>query len=135
MLVVSQKARLKGSNVSYAVRDQHGRQIGAVQEVGRGVIKKAMDKRSDLSRSYRLQVVDSSGRVLIAMTRPEVWIKAKMIIEGPHGDRIGQIAQDRVGLGGGFATVAHAGLSGWIPELDSVVHGLDKIGHAPVRVR
>jgi len=134
VLVVSQKAKLKGSNVAYAVRDQHGQQIGSVQEVGRGFIKKAMDKRTDVGRAYRLQVVDMSGRVLIAMTRPEVWFKAKMIVEGPHGNRIGQIAQDRFGLAGGFATVAHAGLSGWTPRLDSAVQGLDKIGHARFRL-
>ena len=134
VLVVGQKAKLKGSNVAYAVRDQQGQQIGAVQEVGRGVIKKAMDKRTDADRAYRLQVVDMSGRVLVAMTRPKVWLKAKMIVEGPHGNRIGQIAQDRHGLGGGLATVAHAGLSGWTSGLDSAVQGLDKIGHARFRL-
>jgi len=134
VLVVNQKAKIKGSNVAYAVRDQHGHPIGAVQEVGRGLMKKAMNKRADSTRSYQLQVVDASGQVLIAMTRPEVWVKSKMIVEGPNGNRIGQIAQDRFGLAGGFATVAHAGLSGWVPELDAVVHGLDKMGHARFRL-
>ena len=136
VLVVSQKAKLKGSKVSYAVHNQHCQQIGAVQEVGRGLIKKVMDKRTDASRAYRLQVVDMSGRVLVAMTRPEAraFVKAKMIVEGPHGTRIGQIARDRSGLAGGFATVAHAGLSGWTPGLDSAVKGLDKIGHVRFRL-
>ena len=95
MLVVSQKAKLKGSNVAYAVRDQHGQQIGAVQEVGRGFIKKAMNRRTDEGRAYRLQVVDMSGRVLIAMSRPEVWVKAKMIVEGPNGNRIEQLLRSK----------------------------------------
>lgn len=134
VLVVSQKAKLRGSNVAYAVRDQQGLQVGAVQEVGRGLIKKTMDKRTDESRAYRLHVVDMSGKVLIAMTRPKVWVKSKMIVEGPHGNRIGQIAQDRLGLAGGFATVAHAGLNGWTNRLNSAVEGLDKIGHARFRL-
>lgn len=134
VLVISQKAKIKGSNLTYAIRDQQGRQIGAVQEVGRGIVKKTMDKRTTVTRAYRLQVVDMSGRVLIVMIRPALWIKSKMIVEGPNGNRIGQIAQDRFGLGGGFATVAHAGLSGWTSRLTTAVDGLDKIGHARFRL-
>lgn len=134
VLVVCQKAKLNRSNVTYAIRDQRGRQIGAVHEVGRGVVRKVMDKRTDTNRAYRLQVVDMSGRVLIAMTRPGVWAKAKMIVEAPEGNRIGQIALDRFGLAGGFATVAHAGLSGWTSRLSSAVKGLDKVGHARFRL-
>jgi hypothetical protein len=42
--------------------------------------------------------------------RLDVWVKSKMIVKGPNGTPIGQIAQEYFGLIGGVATVAHAGL-------------------------
>jgi hypothetical protein len=97
-----------------------------------------------------------NGRVLLAMTRPELgWFqtKAKLVIEGPKGAPIGQIAHESIGLGGSIASLAHAGitsasaiaqvgiggftgvvageaLGGVQRRLDSAVEGLDKIGHA-----
>lgn len=54
-----------------------------------------------------------NNRALLAMTRPEKWFtsKSKMIIEGPGGTPIGQIAQETTGTLGATATIAHAGLS------------------------
>lgn len=137
ILIVSQKARLHGSNVEYAIRNQHGLQVGAVQEVGRGILRKAKDRhrnRTDNTREYRLHIVNSRGQVLMAIARPRLWLKSKMIVMSPDGRQIGQIAQETLGVIGGFPTVAHAALTGWTQKLDSAVEGLDKIGHVRFRV-
>jgi hypothetical protein len=97
-----------------------------------------------------------NNRVLLAMTRPEQWFtsKSKMIVEGPDGTPIGEIAQETTGLAGSVASAAHAGLSnvaaiaqvglggftglvagtalsgsGVSGRLSSAVEGLDKVGH------
>lgn len=157
VLVVNQKAKLFGSTTGYAVYDQNGQQLGTVREGHRDLMTKASDRfrgRTDETRTYRLQVVDMNDRVLMAMTRPEKWFtsKSKMIVEGPDGTPMGQIAQETLGLMGGLATLAHAGLSdvsataqvglggvaglvagtalsGVSQRVNSAVKGLDGVGH------
>lgn len=159
VLVVNQKAKLLGSTVGYAVYNQNGQQLGAIQELRRSLSTKLTDSlrhRTESNRVHRYQLVDMDNRVLLAMTRPEVgWFetKAKLVIEGPQGTPIGQIAQESIGLGGSIASAAHAGitsasaiaqvgLGGWTGviagealggvqrRLTSAVDGLDKVGHA-----
>lgn len=136
LLVVSQKAKVVGTNVAYAVRDQHGRQIGSLQEVGRGVMRKTMDRhrgRTDSTRAYKLQVLDETGRVVMAMARPVDRWKSKMTVIGPTGAPFGQIVEESFGVAGAAATFAHSALTGWSNKLDSKVEGLDKVGHARFR--
>lgn len=114
VLVVNQKARLVGSALAYDVYDQRGQRLGAFQEVRRDlttVMSDRMRGRSDTSRTYRFQVVDAEGRVLMAMTRPEQWftLKSSMAVEGPDGTAIGQIAQETHGLRAAGAATLQAG--------------------------
>jgi uncharacterized protein YxjI len=114
VLVVNQKAKLIGSTLAYDVYDQRGQRLGAFQEVRRdltAVMGERMRGRSDSDRTYRFQVVDAQGRVLMAMTRPEQWftLKSSMAIEGPDGTTIGQIAQETHGLRAAGAATLQAG--------------------------
>lgn len=114
VLVVNQKAKLVGSTLAYDVYDQRGQRLGAFQEVRRDlttVMGDRMRGRSDSDRTYRFQVVDPQGRVLLAMTRPEQWftLKSSMAIEGPDGTTIGQIAQETHGLRAAGAATLQAG--------------------------
>jgi hypothetical protein len=114
VLVVNQKAKLIGSTLAYEVYDQRGQQLGAFQEVRRDVTTVMGDRmrdRSDSDRTYRFQVVDARGAVLLAMTRPEQWFtfKSSMAIEGPDGATIGQIAQETHGLRAAGAATLQAG--------------------------
>lgn len=98
VLVVNQKAKLFEVKTEFAVYDQTGRQIAAVREVGRNLMTKAVGVSSDQNRSYRFQVVDLHGQVLLTMTRPTTILKSKMIIRHPNGTMIGQITQKTLGL-------------------------------------
>ena len=119
VLVINQKAKLFGSTLEYAVYSQHGQQLGKVQELRRNLMTTYREKtglRGGLAstRSHRFQVVDMTGRVLLALTRPKMGLfsmKAKLVIEGPEGDTIGRIAQESFGVGGSAATLAHTGLT------------------------
>ena len=116
VLIINQRATPFGSSLGYAILDQHGRRLGMVREVRRDPVTKARDTllgQGHETRTYRMVVVDMEGRVLLAMTRPEMWFtaKSKMIVEAPDGTPLGQVAQETLGLVGGLATVAHAGLS------------------------
>jgi uncharacterized protein YxjI len=114
VLVVNQKAKLVGSTLAYDVYDQRGQRLGAFQEVRRDlttVMSDRMRGRSNTDRTYRFQVVDAQGRVLMAMTRPEQWftLKSSMAVEGPDGTTIGQIAQETHGLRAAGAATLQAG--------------------------
>ena len=98
VLVVNQKARIIEVNAEYAVYDQHGQQIGAVQEVGQSIVRNAMAVRVRTNRKRRLQIVDLNGRVLIALTRPANMLKSKVIVHGTDGAVIGQIVQKSIGM-------------------------------------
>ena len=159
VLIINQKAKLIGSTLTYGVFSQTGQQVGTIQELRRDlstVVRDRLRLRTDATRARRYQVVDTQDRVLLAMTRPEIgWfaMKGKLVIEGPGGNPIGQIAHESYGLGGSIATAAQAGvnsasaivqlglggLTGMVAgsamakaqqRLDSAVEGLDKVGHA-----
>lgn len=159
VLVINQKAKVLGSTVGYAVYNQNGQQLGTIEEIRRQIRSNVADGlrgRPDSKRMRRFRVVDMNHRALLAMTRPPVgWIttKAKLVVEGPEGAPIGQIAHESFGLGGSVATATHTGITnasviaqvglggvrgmaagmglGSIQDrLNSAVEGLDKIGHA-----
>jgi uncharacterized protein YxjI len=103
VLVVNQKAKLRDVNVDYAVYDQHGQQIGAVREVRQSIMKRVLwgKPMSGPGRTYRLQVVDRNGRVLIELTRPVSMLRSKMIVRDANGAEIGRIVQKNLGIFGG----------------------------------
>ncbi|WP_107771034.1 phospholipid scramblase-related protein [Nocardioides sediminis] len=90
VLVVHQKGKLLEVNAEYVVHDRTGRQVGSVREVGQSLAKKAL---TPTNRTRRFHVLDAHGRELVSLTRPTVWLKAKMIVRGSSGHEIGQIAR------------------------------------------
>jgi len=95
ILVVNQKAKLIEVNNEYAIYDQHGRQIGAVRQVGQSTLKKAMRVLGsyDQFMTHKLQVVDVHGNVLMALTRPAKVLKSRVIVQDGMGNEVGVIAQ------------------------------------------
>ena len=90
VLVVNQKGKFLEVNAEYAVHDRAGRQVGTVREVGQSLAKKALAHNN---RTRRFHVLDAHGNELVSLTRPTVWIKAKMVVRGSSGREIGQIAR------------------------------------------
>jgi uncharacterized protein YxjI len=75
---------------------RQGQQIGAVQEVGQRLIKKAMGA-SGTHGTHRFHVVDPDGTVLIVLSRPAALLKSKMNVVGANGTH-GQIVQKSLGV-------------------------------------
>lgn len=98
VLVVNQKTKLIEVNAEYAVHDQHGRQIGAVREVGQSILRNAVAVRVHSNRKRRLQIVDLNGRVLISLIRPANLLKSKVIVHDANGAVVGQIVQKSIGI-------------------------------------
>ena len=95
ILVVNQKAKLIEVNNEYAIFDQHGRQLGAVRQVGQSMAKKAIRVLTsyDQFMTHKLQVVDFNGNVLMALTRPAKVLKSRVIVQNNMGAEVGQIVQ------------------------------------------
>ncbi len=98
VLVVNQKAKLIEINQEFAIYDRQGRQIGAVRQVGQSAAKKVMRFVADVDQfmTHKFQVVDASGRVVLALTRPRKFMKSRIIVEGGDGQELGQIVQQNV---------------------------------------
>ena len=95
ILVVNQKAKLIEVNNEYAIYDQHGRQIGAVRQVGQSMARKAIRVLSSYDQflTHKLQVVDHTGQVVLALTRPAKVLKSRVIVQNGMGQEIGAIIQ------------------------------------------
>src|SRR5918997_301045 len=95
ILVVNQKAKLIEVSNEYAIFDQHGRQLGAVRQVGQSMAKKAIRVLTSYDQflTHKLQVVDGHGNVLMALTRPAKVIKSRVIVQDHMGNETGQIVQ------------------------------------------
>ncbi|MGH9164184.1 MAG: LURP-one-related/scramblase family protein [Acidimicrobiales bacterium] len=98
ILVVNQKAKLIEINNEYAIFDQHGTQIGAVRQTGQSAAKKVLRALTSLDQflTHRLQVVDMSGRVLLALTRPAKLMKSRVVVEDGDGRPVGEIVQENM---------------------------------------
>ena len=98
ILVVNQKAKLIEVNNEYAIYDQHGRQIGAVRQVGQNMAKKALRLLGsyDQFMTHKLQIVDMTGTVLLALTRPAKVMKSRVIIQNGQGAEIGTVVQQNM---------------------------------------
>ncbi len=95
VLVVNQKAKLIEVNNEYAIYDQHGTQIGAVRQVGQSAAKKVLRVLTSVDQfmTHKLQVVDTTGRVLLALTRPAKVLKSKVLVQDGQGNDLGAIVQ------------------------------------------
>jgi uncharacterized protein YxjI len=98
ILVVNQKAKLIEINSEYAIFDQHGRQLGAVRQVGQSAAKKAMRVLTSVDQfmTHKLQVVDVAGNVVLALTRPAKFMKSRIIVQDGAGQELGSITQKNV---------------------------------------
>jgi uncharacterized protein YxjI len=98
VLVVNQKAKLIEVNNEYAIFDQNGNQVGAVRQVGQSTIKKVLRVVSSLDQfmTHKLQIVDMSGRPVLALTRPAKVFKSRIVVEDGEGREVGQIVQENM---------------------------------------
>ena len=95
ILVVNQKAKLIEVNTEYAVFDQNGNQIAAVRQVGQSNLKKALRFVSSVDQfmTHKLQIVDMTGNVHLAITRPAKIMKSRVEVSDGAGHPIGQVVQ------------------------------------------
>jgi uncharacterized protein YxjI len=95
VLVVNQKAKLIEVNTEYAVYDQNGNQIAAVRQVGQSTLKKALRFVSSVDQflTHKLQVVDLSGKVHLAITRPAKIMKSRVEVTDGAGRPVGNVVQ------------------------------------------
>ncbi|MFN8017092.1 MAG: phospholipid scramblase-related protein [Acidimicrobiales bacterium] len=98
ILVVNQKAKFIELENEYAISDQHGRQIGAVRQVGQSTAKKVMRALTSVDQflTHKLQLVDASGQVVLQLTRPGKVMKSKIIVQDALGNEIGAIVQENM---------------------------------------
>ena len=96
VLVVNQRVKLIEMANEYAVYDQHGRQIGAVAQVGQSALKKALRFVSSVDQfmTHRFEVRDAHGRVVLRLTRPAKFVKSRMLVERADGSPVGEIRQE-----------------------------------------
>ena len=98
ILVVNQKAKLLELKNQYSVFAADGGQIASVNEVGQSVAKKALRLLSSLDQfmKHQLEITDTSGRILLRLTRPAKVMKSTVIVADADGTEIGRIVQDNV---------------------------------------
>jgi uncharacterized protein YxjI len=121
VLVVNQKAKIIEVNNEYAVYDQHGRQLGAVRQVGQSTAKKVLRVLTSVDQylTHKLQVVDTNGQVLLALTRPAKLVKSRIIVQDGRGTELGAIVQQnaigkiRFNLEAGGRTVGAMNAENW----------------------
>lgn len=98
VLVVNQKAKLVELNNEYMVYDEHGTQVGAVRQTGQSAARKVLRFVSNVDQylTHRLEVTDTSGQVVLRLTRPAKFLKSTVVVAGPGGDEIGRLVQQNV---------------------------------------
>jgi uncharacterized protein YxjI len=95
VLVVNQKAKIIEINNEYAIYDQHGRQLGAIRQVGQSAAKKVARVLLNVDQflTHSLQIVDMTGAVQLTITRPRKVVKSRFLVGDGAGREIGQIVQ------------------------------------------
>jgi uncharacterized protein YxjI len=98
VLVVNQKAKLIEVTNQYAVYDQEGRQIAAVNQVGQSAARKVLRFVSNVDQflTHRYQVTDAAGTVLLTLTRPAKVFKSTVVVSDGHDREIGRIVQENM---------------------------------------
>lgn len=93
ILVVNQKAKLIELDNQYCVLDQNGSTVATVEQVAQSTGKKALRLFTKLDHlvTHHLQVLDTSGQLLLQLTRPGG--KRGMIVADPSGVEIGRIVR------------------------------------------
>lgn len=98
VLVVNQKAKVFEMESEFAIYDQHGRQIGAVRQVGQSAAKKAARLLTSLDNfmTHKFQIVDVAGNVVLQITRPAKVMKSTLHIQDGTGAQIGSVVQKKL---------------------------------------
>jgi uncharacterized protein YxjI len=98
VLVVNQKAKIIEVTNEYAVYDQHGRQLGAVRQVGQSTARKVLRVMTSLDQylTHRLEIVDAAGQPVLRVTRPGKVLKSRFQVETGAGAPVGEIVQENV---------------------------------------
>ena len=113
VLVVNQKAKLIEVHNEFAIYDQYGRQLGAVRQVGQNTAKKVIRLATSFDQymTHKLQVVDMTGTVLLALTRPAKLMKSRVVVEDGAGRPIGEVVQQNV-----FGKIKFEMVTGGMPQ-------------------
>jgi uncharacterized protein YxjI len=92
---VRQKAKLIELVAEFAILDENGNKIGAVNEVGQSKAKKVLRFVSNVDQflSKKFSVLDEGGTPVLALQRGAKFIKSKIEILDGQGATIGMIAQ------------------------------------------
>jgi uncharacterized protein YxjI len=98
VLVVNQKAKLIEITNQYAVYDQHGTQIGAVQQVGQSTARKALRLLTNVDQylTHKLEVKDMAGAAVLTLTRPAKVFKSTVVVGDATGAEVGRIVQENM---------------------------------------
>ncbi len=98
VLVVNQKAKIIEVTNQYAVYDQHGNQVAAVNQIGQSTARKALRFMTNVDQflTHRMQVTDPAGTVVLQLTRPGKVFKSTVIVEDGAGAEIGRIVQENM---------------------------------------
>jgi uncharacterized protein YxjI len=98
ILVVNQKAKLIELNNQYSVYDQSGTQIAAVNQVGQSTAKKVMRLVGNFDQfmTHHLEITDTTGRIVLKITRPRKFVKSTVIVSDGADREIGRVVQQKV---------------------------------------
>ena len=98
ILVVNQKWKAFEVNTEFAIYDPTGAQVGSVRQVGQSSVKKFVRFFASFDQyfTHKYQLVDSSGVVVLMITRPAKFIKSRVIVQDGAGQEVGQIVQQNV---------------------------------------
>jgi uncharacterized protein YxjI len=98
ILVVSQKAKLIEVTNQYSVSDADGNVVANVNQVGQSTAKKILRMVSSVDQflTHKLEITDTTGAVVLTLTRPGKVFKSTVIIGDASGNEIGRIVQENV---------------------------------------
>jgi uncharacterized protein YxjI len=98
VLVVNQKAKVIELTAQFKVFDQHGNQIGSVEQVGQSAVKKVARFVTSLDQfmTHTYEIRDAAGTAQLVLTRPAKFVKSKFRITRGDGSEVGEVKQDNV---------------------------------------
>lgn len=98
LVVINQKTKIIEVNTEFVVYGPDGIPVGAVRQVGQSGFKKFMRFFGDLDQyfTHKYQVVETSGAVVLTLTRPAKFLKSRVVVGDAAGREIGQVVQKNV---------------------------------------
>ena len=96
VLVVGRQAGPVETGRGFGVSDQHGDRLGAVVEVGRGLLRKVLRPfpNCDQFLTLRYEVRDAGGSVVLKVTRPAKMVPSRFLVTRADGTPIGEISEE-----------------------------------------